>query len=65
MNTEDREVLRRNFTIRIVRLPDGFTFACPWCAFNRRFETESGALTRVAEHASKHGKRLTLERKPR
>lgn len=60
IRTEDREAMRRQLQVRILRCTDGFIFACPWCRFRRAFATEQGAVTRAAEHVVGHGKRLTL-----
>jgi hypothetical protein len=64
IRTEDREAMRRQVGVVILRCTDGFIFACPWCAFRRGFATEGGAVTRAAERVAQHGKRLSLRPAP-
>ena len=59
IRTRDRETLKRQITI--IRDPAGFVFACPECRLTRRYVTESGCVTRAAEHLlQRHRIRLTL-----
>ena len=59
IRTRDRKLLRRQITI--IHDSTGFIFACPECSLTRRYATESGCVTRAAEHLlERHRIRLTL-----
>jgi len=69
MRTEDREQLRRAGATLLRLGPRSFVVACSACLWPppyRRFETEAGAVTRLAEHMMvKHRLQLTLRQKPK
>jgi hypothetical protein len=60
INTEDRESVRRRFTL-ITRTPTGYLWQCSHCGLTRTYATETGAYTRISEHLlQKHRVRLFL-----
>ncbi len=59
IRTRDRKTLKQQLTI--LHVSDGYIFSCPKCLLTRHFATESGCVTRAAEHMlQRHRIRLTL-----